>query len=282
MNDTHYYSVRMHASVGTDHLSGAERLVTKGGVESAVTQVLSRAFDKRTAPERVSITIEDLSALIPRTVSALDLTPVREGNVDQGRLFAVDVLRQAGVSAAATRSAVAAISQGASTGRSSMRGAMIVDAQTGDRLEPDRDRGVRASRFDWSRDAEGSLQRILESVGLVHFRTREALALATKIAHGPGVIAELCWSDDPDYCAGYVASLGTGYVRIPVLKEAGDGKGGRAIFIDPGMVILEELIEYLEKTPVLVTRPGAVRAETDKEGFFQSLRSPCLNTNSNA
>jgi len=95
-----------------------------------------------------------------------------------------------------------------------MRGAMIIDARTGDRMEPDQERGVRASRFDWTDDALEAINRKLAVIGLTHFRTREALALATKVAHAPGMVAELCWSDDPDYTAGYVASRATGYVRF--------------------------------------------------------------------
>jgi 6-carboxyhexanoate--CoA ligase len=279
MNSTHYYSVRMHASASCDHLSGAERLVTKDGVESAVAEVLSRAFGKQRMPQNVSITVDDLGSIVPRAVTALDLIPVRIGSVDQGRLFALEVLRLAGVSTVSSSLAIEEISRGASTRRGNMRGAMIIDSQSGERLEPDRDRGVRASRFDWSADAGKFLNHLLEKSGLVHFRTREALALATKIAHGPGVRAELCWSDDSDYCAGYVASLRTGYVRIPLLKQSGDGMGGRAIFIDSGMNNLEHVIRYLEAAAILISRPGVVHTETDSEGFLQSIQPPCLNTN---
>jgi 6-carboxyhexanoate--CoA ligase len=95
------------------------------------------------------------------------------------------------------------------------------------------------------------VEQMLASLGLAHFRTREALALATKIAHGPSVAAELCWSDDPDYTAGYAASLSTGYVRFPHMKEPGNPHGGRAIFIRDHRHVVE-LISYLEQQPVLV------------------------------
>ncbi len=99
------------------------------------------------------------------------------------------------------------LSNGAAPLGLNMRGAMIIDAVSGERLEPDHERGIRASRFDWTDEALDTMTKKLAAIGLTHFRTHEALALATKVAHAPGIIAELCWSDDPDYTAGYVASL---------------------------------------------------------------------------
>jgi 6-carboxyhexanoate--CoA ligase len=101
---------------------------------------------------------------------------------------------------------------------------MIMDALSGAR-QADQERGVRASRFDWTKKPlKKSAAGSMPSVCLITAH-REALALATKVAHAPGVMAELCWSDEPDYTAGYVASLQTGYVRFPRLKDNGDQKG---------------------------------------------------------
>ena len=47
---------------------------------------------------------------------------------------------------------------------------------------------------------------------------REALALATKVIWS-GVVAELCWSDEPEYVAGYVATARHGSVRFPNFKR---------------------------------------------------------------
>ena len=55
---------------------------------------------------------------------------------------------------------------------------------------------------------------------------REALVLATKVQSCPGIVGELCWSDDPDYTVGYVACNGI-YHRIPNMKEMGNPIGGR-------------------------------------------------------
>lgn len=46
--------------------------------------------------------------------------------------------------------------------------------------------------------------------------------LATKVSEHPATVAELCWSDDPKYITGYVASKELGYQCITKLKEYGD------------------------------------------------------------
>jgi 6-carboxyhexanoate--CoA ligase len=149
-----------------------------------------------------------------------------------------------------------------------MRGAMIIDAVSGERLEPDHERGIRASRFDWTGEALDTMTKRLAAIGLTHFRTREALALATKVAHAPGIIAELCWSDDPDYTAGYVASPRTGYVRFPELKIPGDSTGGRVFFVDRNTLDIEAFIRYLQLEPVLIVDGGICRKPVDPEQYF--------------
>ena len=67
------------------------------------------------------------------------------------------------------------------------------------------------------------------------------------------VRAEICWSDDPDYVAGYVASRHGGYVRFPHMKERGDPLGGRIYFVDAHSFDLVADEGYLESHPVLVT-----------------------------
>jgi 6-carboxyhexanoate--CoA ligase len=149
-----------------------------------------------------------------------------------------------------------------------MRGAIIMDLQTGERLESDQDRGVRASRFDWTEEASIAIDKKLSALGLTHFRTREALALATKVAYAPGVIAELCWSDEPDYTAGYVASQKSGYVRFPILKPLNDQHGGRVFFVKREELDIDALVRYLQTEPVLITDIGACRQPVEPKEFF--------------
>lgn len=262
MNVPQLFSIRMRASASQTHLSGAERLVAAGRIAVTVQELVERAMGKGTPPDEVVVTIETLRSSSIRTLTALDLHAVPARDVDECRGAAVRVLTEAGVSPAATAAAIHHLERGAGGPGVNMRGAMILDAETGERLEPDRTRGVRVSRFDWSDGAASAVTRELARLGLTHFRTREALALATKMAHAPGMVAELCWSDDPDYTAGYVSSLLTGYVRLPFMKQAGNGLGGRAFFVRRSGLDLPALLSYLQEEPVLITAIGACgRAE---------------------
>jgi len=123
----------------------------------------------------------------------------------------------------------------------SMRGAMLVDAITGERLDTG-DRGVRVSHMDsFDSYALGDNEHM-----------REALVLASKVQSADGIVGELCWSDDPDYTVGYVACNGV-YHRLPNMKEFGSDIGGRVFFVRSD-IDSESVIEYLERTPVLVQR----------------------------
>lgn len=251
MNNPAYYSVRMHASRLNAHVSGAERIVHKNGIQEAVSLLVARALSKGLQPDQVRISIDELAQAYIRSLAALDLVTVPVTDLHQGRSCAGEALLHAGVSRKAIDQAMHLLSMGPGPSGVNMRGAMLIDADSGERLEPDRSRGVRASRFDWTDQAAAGIEQLLAPLGLSHFRIREALALATKIAHGPFVAAELCWSDDPDYTAGYAASLATGYVRFPFMKETGSSHGGRAIFIRDKNRITE-LVSYLEREAVLI------------------------------
>jgi len=252
MTQDKLYNIRMRASWGGAHVSGAERIVSADRLDGTVTELINRAKGKTQVPDRITVNIEDLDRSALRFLTALDVVTINALDPDTGRLSATRLLQGAGVSSKAVERAFMALSTGAAPSGGNMRGAMIMDMRTGERLEPDQERGVRASRFDWAEEARGKIDRMLLEAGLTHFRVREALALSTKVVHGPGVIAELCWSDDPDYTAGYISSLKTGYVRFPFLKNCGDNKGGRVIFVEQNNFDLAALINYLQKEIVLI------------------------------
>ena len=117
--------------------------------------------------------------------------------------------------------------------------------------------------MDIDPDLDEALTKNLVSQGLIHHRIREALILAAKVLAAPGIIAELCWSDDPDYTAGYVSAPGFGYLRIPQMKEKGDPHGGRAFFFMPGFN-LTATIRFLEETPFLINKLGLIGSSTGK------------------
>jgi 6-carboxyhexanoate--CoA ligase len=267
------YSIRMRASTGGKHISGAERLVSSEAINVTVSDLVARAMGKQRAPDQIAVQIENLGIISPRLLTALDVVTIRTKDPETGRANAARVLHLAGVSNKAVRSASDHILACAAPSGGNMRGAMIIDAETGERVEPDQERGVRASRFDWTDDARISADLLLSAAGLTHFRIREALALATKVVHAPAVIAELCWSDDPDYTAGYAASLKTGYVRFPCIKQEGDDRGGRAIFIKRDSLVLTELLHYLQTEAVLISAVGKCENALSIETFFFQIRS---------
>lgn len=253
------FSIRMRATDRGQHVSGAERIVREDRIDGTIDGLVRRASLNGRAADRIIISIDPVEEADLRMFAALDIVTPHCPDVSSCREAAFHVLLSAGVSEAAAGMAMEALSTGPAPSGANMRGAMIVDSLTGERLEHDRERGVRACRFDWSDEASHQADQVLSAAGLTHFRTKEALALATKVAHAPGIVAELCWSDEPDYTAGYVASRATGYVRLPHLKEAGDRRGGRAFFVRRDDCGLDPLITYLEQRPVLITSSGTCR-----------------------
>jgi len=252
------FSVRMHASRDQRHLSGAEDLVLGTEVGSAAQTMLRRAWTH--LPQSVSVTIDQVDAAALVTGRLSDLTLASVVDVAAGRQRALSELQKSGVSLLAANRALVAIAAGAAPDGGVMRGAMLVDAGSGERLEPDQSRGVRVTRFGVTSATKVDCERLLAAHALTHHRTREALVLSAKVLAAPAVIAELCWSDDPDYTAGYVASKSGGYLRIPQLKNMGDSRGGRAFFLAAGSDPASA-IHFLEQTPFLVTTIGAVHRE---------------------
>jgi 6-carboxyhexanoate--CoA ligase len=258
----------MHASFRERHVSGAERIVPHDRIDATVSGLFARARDREIEPDRIIVSVDYIDTPSLKYLTSLEVTTLETPDHQSGREHAARVLKLSGVSEKAVASALELINKGASPSGANMRGAMIMDAVTGERFEPDRERGIRASRFDWTDEALQSETELLARIGLTHHRTAEALALATKVAHAPGMVAELCWSDDPDYTAGYVASLGTGYVRFPFLKHRGDAHGGRAFFIGHDHIDLAALIGYLETEAILINAVGSVSPAMDQKSFF--------------
>lgn len=263
----------MRASVDNRHVCGAERIVPEELVDSTVRELRDRAMQRGALPDQTTVAIDAIDATAIRTHASLDLVTLSASEPISSRAAASQILQTAGVSASAIRIAMEQISKGAAPSGANMRGAMIIDAVTGERLEPDQERGIRASRFDWTDPALDEITRLLAAVGLEHHRTREALALATKVAHGPGMMAELCWSDESDYTAGYIAARDFGYIRFPFMKQEGDRHGGRAFFVNHERPDLDSLINYLEKTSVMIDRVGVCSAAVAPDLFVRTGRN---------
>ncbi len=251
------YSVRMRARRHARHHSGAERLVPGDAVDQAAAAMVRRAMNhSRGRAETIELAIEELDSKQIEYGVLPDVQTWQVSDFHQGRRAAANLLCSLGVGPAAVETAFADMIRGAAPDGGNMRGAMLVDVHSGCRLEPDPARGVRVSRMDLSTEARRNLSRVLQQQDLDQETVREALVLAAKVRMAPGIVAELCWSDDPDYTAGYVASPERGYIRFPHLKPRGDRRGGRAFFVRGACVPLNALLDYLQLRPILFDRVG--------------------------
>lgn len=251
------YSIRMQASLNGQHLSGAERLSVADDLDRLAAGMVNRALGHmRGRAEKIQLTIEEIETGQVDFGGLPDVHTYLVDDYHQGRRAAAAILADSGVTPLAIDSAMNAMASGAAPDGRSMRGAMLIDAKNGERLEPDKARGVRVSRMDLTEQARKELTLGLQALGLDNAHVREALVLAAKVITAPGILAELCWSDDPDYTAGYAASAQKGYIRFPHLKPLGDERGGRAFFLASGDHKLPELIDYLQTKPLLFDRIG--------------------------
>lgn len=226
------------------HISGAEGIYDEDMLRSMMKDYYLRAINHpRGRPDNIVITFERIKEK-PISLSLLPLSTVNCFSPIDAKKTAAETLLKIGVSRRAIRAAFNIVNS-----KNTMRGAALVKADSGERLEPDRERGVRVSRLGIDRTTKKRLSLRLQRQGINTMTVKEALILASKVASCDGIMAELCVSDDPDYTTGYVASKKTGYVRITNLKEKGSMIGGRVFFIEKGDV--SDIINYLEKKPVI-------------------------------
>lgn len=262
----------MRASKNKGHISGAERIVSAKDINKTVSKLINRALSHEIGePDEINISVEGIKQEKIKKLNALDITTILVGDYTEGRLCASKLLELIGVSKRAIKRAMDYIAKGASPDKRNMRGAMIIDYKTGKRIEPDRYRGIRASRMDIAKKAEARLITTLKKMGINNPYIRDAIVLATKVVNAPETIAEICWSDDPSYQAGYVASKRFGYVRFPYLKEKGSSFGGRAFFVDAKKIDLKKYINFLEQQAVLITSIGRCKPQITWNTFLESL-----------
>jgi 6-carboxyhexanoate--CoA ligase len=234
------------------HISGAEGLYEVSEIQGTVKRYIERALDHpKGKADKVIITIEDIKRR-PKEISALPVATVICRTPVEGKRLAIALLQSLGISKKAIDRAFILIRKG------SMRGAAIVTAEKGSRLEPDIERGVRASRLGISKSALKVLSLRLSRLGINADTVKEAIILASKVASFRHVVAELCISDDPYYTTGYIASKKYGYVRIPNIKHKRSRSGGRAFFVKDEINV-KGMIYYLEKMPVIINRVASCR-----------------------
>ena len=249
------YSVKMRSSLGGchgeggRHISGAERIVPEEQLEVDVIAMLRRArTHERGSADFIQVKVEEVHPETAVYCPMIPVYPIQTSTKEEGREAARKELLRIGVSLPAVERAFSELE----SLTDSMRGAMVMDAETGERLDDRRERGVRCSNMDCEDTA--AYDALMEAKGLGGEHPREALVLASKVAYAPGTVAELCWSDDPDYVTGYVGSKKFGYGRIAVMKDKGDPVGGRVFFVAHGTDI-REYDEYMQNRTVLVRLP---------------------------
>lgn len=236
-----FFSVKMRASRERDgvreHISGAEHMVAALEVPDLARDLVLRAQKhSKGVPDFINIKVEEVEEASCLRLKALPVRSLSCETAKEGLALARDLLREAGV---ADPDAVVRLMPKAG----SLRGAMVLDADTLERLEPDKERGVRATNM-------GRAENTQKGTTKNHYA--EALVLATKVANAPNIVAEICISDDPDYVTGYVASKSLGYVRILRMKEMGSPEGGRIFLYRGPREELSATLEFIEHKPVLV------------------------------
>ena len=234
------------------HISGAEGIYRKPEIQKILKQYIERALNHpRGKADKIVITIEEIREK-PKTISALPLVTVENLSPIEGGKIARKLLQSERISRVAVDRAFELIK------KDGMRGAAIITAEKGKRLEPDAERGMRVSKLGITNLALKELSTRLSKKGINNETVKDALILASKVLSCDHVVAELCVSDDPNYTTGYVASKDLGYIRIPHIKRNGSKSGGRAFFVKEGTNV-RDIIEYLERRPVIIGKVSLCR-----------------------
>ncbi|WP_455258192.1 6-carboxyhexanoate--CoA ligase [Peptoniphilus asaccharolyticus] len=235
------YSVKMRASKlenGKEiHISGAERIVEEGNLDEVLLNLKKRAFKhERGNIDNINIKIERMENDEILNLKLLKSKQVNVKDYNEGFDFVKKFIENKGIDdSERVLSLLKSINN--------MRGAIILNVETLERMESDLDRGVRVTYMDYKSYTNRACDKN-------HFL--EAIVLATKVANAPGIVGEICISDDPNYIKGYVSSKEDGYIRISKLKEEGDIRGGRIFLYDPKICRVENTINFLENKKVLV------------------------------
>ena len=231
------FSIKMRASASGRHVSGAERIVPAGRIANTLSALARRALGHENGvPDFINLKAEAIPAA--ERIPALPVSTCKVSSPEEGWQEVERILSAAGFTRAAEIRAMFADCTG-------MRGAMLLDADSLERLEPDRARGVRASSMDSTHPSPADRKN--------HFA--EALVLSSKVMFAPNIVGEICMSDDPNYVTGYVATKQFGYRRVTSLKQPGDPAGGRIFLYRGPRGEIQRTIDYLERSPVIVELP---------------------------
>ena len=254
------YSIKMRASTNQTHISGAEKIIPYDQIGPFVNQLVQRGIHHHKGnPDSLNLKIETIDERDILYIEALPVRTIEVGSCRDGIEEIRKFLLSLGL--AHPDNILRFLSE-----TYAMRGAILLDVDTLERLEPDGKRGVRATDMDADRTSGGP-----SGNGKDHYA--EAIVLATKVAHAPNLIGEICISDDPDYVTGYVASKTTGYTRLTKMKELGSENGGRIFLYRGRREDVAKTISFLEKQPVIVRNIQPLEVPThaiDKFSFIDA------------
>ena len=233
------FSIKMRASKGDKHISGAETIVMeKKYIEEVATNYIRRALEHELgAPDFINIKIDKINKKDIIYIESLPIKTINCKNKEDAREVAKNILKNEGIGEKLIEKSFKIIDKGG------MRGAPILNLQ-GERLEPNKERGVRVKNISTTKELK---EKILKN-NIGTDRTVDAIAIASKVIN-LGVIAELCTSDNKSYTTGYIATK-DGYFRITNLKNENE-KGGRVFFVKNNINI-EDLIYKLENKPYII------------------------------
>ena len=250
------YSIKMRCSKGGPHeeggkhISGAERILREDEVEQELINVYRRAIThERGKPDFINFKIEEIDEDEIIYKKRLKINQHHVDSKEEGLNLAKELLKENSVSEESAEKGIQSILDL----EDSIHGAMLIDKDSGERLD---DKGIRGVRVTGIASADiTKYKESLKNDGREGLHLEEALILASKIASCKGIVAELCWSDDPSYVIGYIGTK-ENYERIPILKDKGNPVGGRVFFVDANQLnddyTLDDLIAYLEKQVVLI------------------------------
>lgn len=229
-----------------EHISGAEGIYEGSEISKIIREYAKRALNHpRGRPDEIVITIEQIKSK-PMLIKSLPVITLQNNGTKQAKENIIRILLKAGIRKKAIDTAFRILDN-----KNPMRGAALVFSESGRGAEPDRERGVRASKIGITTNAEKKLAAELRKCGINTTTVKEAVILASKILSCPDVISELCVSDDPDYTTGYVSLRNSGYIRITNIKKKGNRIGGRIFFLKEKSDI-GSVVDFLEKHPVLI------------------------------
>lgn len=243
-----WYSIRLRAAAGGPHekggrhISGAEDLVPETEIEDRLFYFWQKASNHEKGKwDFLQITVEKIDERV-QEVSLLPVKLFYPATTVDARKLATELLGRNGITQRQINSAFQLLENPPQD----IRGAWVV-ALDSNRVVRE---NVRATKFGWNKTTYQQLQEMLTCAGLINTRLSEALALASKVNACSGIVAELCWSDNPEYTTGYVASSRLGYCRLPNFKPIGKG-GGRVFWIEKEEQI-ESVLHWLREVPCLI------------------------------